>query len=295
MKELIGISAALVSTLTWAIGTVKLKEIGEKASPITMTLVKSIYCALVLVIIALVTRNALSVKPEFLLTLIASGVIGIAIGDCLFFASLKRLSPVVLSVILLAGPDIATGLLSFIILKEVPSVLTLVGIVGTLLGLRFIIFPVKEEGGKSKISGYIFAFGALICMAVSTVMIKPVLNDISTVTVTIYRLLFGGIALLFYTALTGQTGDYLLPFKDKPFRKTYFSVMSLVAIGGFWLSIEAFKNINLITASALMTLEPLFILLIMILFYRYKPLKNELFGIIITLIGVLMIGYGEIL
>ena len=196
---------------------------------------------------------------------------------------------------LLAGPDIATGLLSFIILKEVPSVLTLVGIVGTLLGLRFIIFPVKEEGGKSKISGYIFAFGALICMAVSTVMIKPVLNDISTVTVTIYRLLFGGIALLFYTALTGQTGDYLLPFKDKPFRKTYFSVMSLVAIGGFWLSIEAFKNINLITASALMTLEPLFILLIMILFYRYKPLKNELFGIIITLIGVLMIGYGEIL
>ena len=295
MKEIIGISAALISTLSWAIGTTKLKEIGEKASPITMTLVKSIYCAILLAIIALLTRANLFIKPEYLWTLIASGVVGITFGDCFFFASLKRLSPIVLSVILLAGPDIATGILSFIFLKELPSITTLIGIVTTLLGLSFIIFPVKEEGGKSEISGYVFALLSLICMAASTVMLKPALTEIPTITATVYRLLFGGIALILYTVLTKQTGDYLEPFKDKSFAKPYFGVMSMLAIGGFWLSIMAFKNINLITASTLMTLEPLFILFIMMFCYRYKPLKKEVIGIIITLIGILLISYGEIL
>ena len=70
--------------------------------------------------------------------------------------------------------------------------------------------------------------------------------------------------------------------------------MSLIAIGGFWLSIVAFKNINLITASTLMTLEPLFILLIMMIFFNYKPLQKEVIGITITVAGILLISYGEI-
>lgn len=300
MNELIGISAALTSTLAWALGTVKLKDVGEKASPVTMSLVKAFYCALILITFALITKTDIFVQKEYLFTIIASGIIGITIGDCLFFASLKRLSPIVLSVILLAGPDIATGILSFIVLKELPPIITIIGIIGTLFGLSFLIFPIKDEENeenkiKSQISGYIFALLSLICMAVSTVILKPVLAHVPTLTATIYRLFFGGLALLCYTTIIGQTKDFLSPFKDKSFRKDYFQIMSIIAIFGFWLSIVAFKNVNLITASTLMSLEPLFILIMMMVFNKYKPLKKEVLGIIIILIGIFLISYGEIL
>lgn len=294
MQETVGILTALLSTLAWAIGTIKLKDIGENASPLSMTLVKSLYCAILLTVIAFCTHTQLIIDKQYLLVLITSGIIGITLGDCLFFASLRRLSPVVLSVILLSGPDVVTGILSFIILKEIPSTVTFIGIITTLFGLSKIIFPVKEDCGKSKISGYIFAFLSLICTAISTVIIKPVLPYVPTLTVTIYRLLFGGIALLLFTSFEGNTQKCLIPFEDKSFRKSFFKIMSLIAIGGFWLSIVAFKNINLITASTLMTLEPLFILLIMIIFFNYKPLQKEVIGITITVAGILLISYGEI-
>lgn len=96
MKEIIGISAALISTLSWAIGTTKLKEIGEKASPITMTLVKSIYCAILLAIIALLTRANLFIKPEYLWTLIARSITDNTIGESLFSDAKKKQSPSVI-------------------------------------------------------------------------------------------------------------------------------------------------------------------------------------------------------
>src|ERR1044071_3358577 len=97
----IGILAALGSAASWALGAVLFKQVGEKLSSPAMTLVKSFISAALLGLVLLVIGYT-KVPPNALGLLVLSGVLGIAIGDTLFFAALKELTPHTL-IMLLTG------------------------------------------------------------------------------------------------------------------------------------------------------------------------------------------------
>src|SRR5882672_4101026 len=82
----IGIAAALGSAGSWALGAILFKRIGESMSPLAMTLVKSAV-SVVFLGIALLFLGFSNVTPQNLWLMIASGLVGIAIGDTLFFAA----------------------------------------------------------------------------------------------------------------------------------------------------------------------------------------------------------------
>ena len=95
-NSMIGIIAALGSTASWALCGVLFKKLGERLDPVGMTAVKSLAAALFLSPLLCFVGGAWAGGRDLLL-LAASGIIGIAVGDCFFFAALGQLSPLLLT------------------------------------------------------------------------------------------------------------------------------------------------------------------------------------------------------
>ena len=293
-NSIFGISIALVSTLSWALCTVALKKLGERLDPIGMTTIKAILASILLCLIIFFTGETFNISTNKILTIAISGILGIAIGDSLFFASLNRLSPLILSIILFVGPDLFSGIFGFIFLKEMPTLQSWIGIFCILFGLAFLIFPIQKENleSKTKITGIIFALLSLICTAYSMVIIKPVLNDIPIITATMYRMLFSSIILLLFGLFTKKLFSWKQNLNNKKYNIQLAGTLSLATIGGFWLSLVAIKHCKLIIASSLMSLEPLFILIFTILFFKHMPKRNEIIGLLTIIIGIIFICFG---
>ena len=293
-NSILGIIIALISTMSWAICTVLLKKLGEKLEPIAMTAFKALLASLILFIIIYFTGTKINIGIENIVPIAISGILGIAIGDSLFFASLNRLSPLILSLMLFVGPDIFSGIFGLIFLKEMPSILSWVGIFGILAGLSFLIFPLENDKSqsKTKITGIIFAILSLICTSYSMVIIKPVLGNVPVITATMYRMIFSAVILIILGLFSKKILNWKEVLSDGRYSLKLTATFALATIGGFWLSLIAIKYCKLIIASSLMSLEPLFILIFMIVFNRYIPKIKEIIGIIIIVLGIIFICLG---
>lgn len=290
-----GIIAALISTASWALSSILLKKMGEKLEPIGMTTIKSMFSFVFLLFFILLVNKSVFIPQNLLIPILFSGVIGISIGDSLFFASLNRLSPFVLSLLLFVGPDLLTGLFGYILLKEFPSLFQWIAIILILLGLGFFIFPIEKQNETKETQntfvGIFLAIMSLICTSYSMVIIKPVLQTVSTITVTMYRMFFSATALIIIGILTKKIFLWKTILSDKKYCIQLTGTMGLVTFGGFWLSLVAIRNCQLIIASTLMSLEPLFIIIFMILFCKYKLKRKEIFGILLTVLGIFFISF----
>jgi drug/metabolite transporter (DMT)-like permease len=105
-------------------------------------------------------------------------------------------------------------------------------------------------------------------------------------------MLFSALALLLYAIATKKILGWIKVLLDKVFTLKLIGTMIIYAVGGFWCSVIAVKYCELVIASSIMSLEPFFILLLMILFYRYIPKKRELASIILIVSGILLICIG---
>lgn len=289
----IGIWAALGSTASWALCAVLFKKLGERLDPIGMTMVKALLSVLFLLPFIIILYGNLLLPWKDLALLAVSGCIGIALGDSFFFASLGRLSPLALAILLLAGPDVFAGVLGLVCLGEMPSWQVWSGIILIMVGMGGLLFPLPADqdgcSSKTTIYGLVFGVLALICTAASMVIIKPVLVRIPSMEATMFRMFFGGVLLLGYGILTGKLKAWSQPFRTGDYRWGFAGTVAIVTFGGFWLSLAAVKFLDLVVASALMSLEPLFVLPFMIIFGKHKPTLKEIFCMFSAVAGVLVI------
>ena len=291
-NSMIGVVAALGSTASWALCGVLFKKLGERLDPVGMTAVKSLAAALFLAPMLFFIGGAAAGGHDMFL-LAASGIIGIAIGDCFFFAALGQLSPLLLTILLLTCPNVFSGILGVLCLGEMPSVPVWCGIVLIMGAMALLMFPVEQgDGGKSTIKGVLLGVVSFICSSVSTVIAKPVMTGeagVSPFAVTFYRMAAGGLVLAMFALCSGKVKVWARPFMDVRYGAGFMGVTAVVAFGGFGLSMAAFKYLDVVTAGALLSLEPLFVLPFMVLFGHHKVKIRELAGMALAVAGVLLI------
>ena len=292
----LGITAALGSTASWALCGVLFKKLGERLDPIGMTTVKSLVAALFLAPLLLFAGGA-HVDGRDMMLLAASGVIGIAIGDCFFFAALGQLSPLLLTILLLTCPNVFSGILGVLCLGEMPSAVVWCGIALIMAATALLVFPVESsESGQSTVRGILFGVVSFICSSVSTVIAKPVMSGeagVSPFAVTFYRMAAGGAVLAAFAICTRRAGVWAKPFRDVRYGAGFLGVTAIVAFGGFGLSMAAFKYLDVVAAGALLSLEPLFVLPFMILFGHHKAKLREIAGMALAVGGVVLIALGS--
>ncbi len=294
-NSVIGIITALGATASWALCSVVFKKIGEKLEPMGMTAVKALASVVFLLPLVFFLYGGFALSLKHFALLAISGIIGVGIGDSFFFATLSRLSPLALAILLLAAPDVFSGVLGVLCLGEMPAWQVWCGIVSIMLGIGFLLFPLpKDESGdsaKTTLVGILFGLISMASTAVSMVIIKPVLPEIPSLSATMWRMLFGGLALLVYGCVCGKLPEWSIPFRSGNYRWHFLGAVALVTFGGFWLSLLAVSKLDLVVASALMSLEPLFVLPFMILFGKHKVSVREIIGMAASVAGVLLITF----
>ena len=284
----IGIGAALGSAASWALGAILFKRIGEKMSPLAMTLVKSVV-SVVFLGIALLFLGFSSITPHNLWLMIASGLVGIAIGDTLFFAALQHLGPQTLVVLMMIG-QVLTALLAMVFLHERPSAQAWGGIACVLVGVTIVLWAnLSGERQRSRARGIVLGMLSVACMSVSVIMAKPALESMSAMQGTFVRMLAGAAGLAVYGLFARRLGEWFALCRDARLAGSFFVAVCVVTFGGFWLSLLAIKHVAVAIANTLNSLEPVFVLPMAAIFLKEKITPPQIIGTLAALAGVIIL------
>jgi drug/metabolite transporter (DMT)-like permease len=281
----IGILAALGCAASWAMGAVLFKKVGEQLSSPAMTLVKGFISAALLGL-ALLVAGYTPVGKDDMILLVVSGVLGIAIGDTLFFAALKELAPHTL-IMLLTGGQVLTVVLAVIFLGEKPAPLSWGGIALIILGIFVVVRSnLSAEKKSSPLRGIILGALSTVCMSVSILLTKEPLRTTSDLQVTFIRMVAGAVTMLFISLFTGQAKNWWQPFRTRGLLPQFFLSVAVVTFGAFWLQFVAVKRLDVAIASTLTSVEPLFVLPLGLFFLRDKVTLTALAGSVLAVSGI---------
>ena len=289
--EVIGFVAALASAASWAFCTVMFDRIGKVIPFAGITFLKGTFSIILMAFLTMFMGGFTSLTLEEGFYLALSGIIGIAIGDTLFFRSLQDLGAKVQVLYFMLG-QIVTMFLSFLVLNEVLTLWQYIGALILLIGILIVTWG-KQEDHPNKRRGIIGGFLSILCFSVSTIMVKIYIGHIDVVTATFYRMVFGTIVVLFVGVTSKKIVTWVSPLRDRKILALFLINVIVLTLGGFLLSMLAIKNISVSLASILSTTEPIFVLLFAWLINKEKATRNELMGAVITILGLLMIILNE--
>ena len=284
-SKTLGIVAALGSAASWAMGAILFKKLGEQLSSPGMALVKSFLSAALLgaVLLAVGYQN---IGAGALVCLIASGALGIAIGDTFFFAALKELSPHFLIVLLTSG-QVLTVVLAVCFLGETPTLKTWIGIVLVIGGISVVLRAnLSGEKRESQLRGAALGMLSVVCMSVSVIIAKRGLAGVSAMEATFVRMLAAALTMLLLSAFRWQAVEWLLPFRNRRLLGRFFGSVCMVTFGGFWLSLLAVKHLEVSVANTLNSAEPLFVLPLAACFLKERVTAAALSGSLIAVSGI---------
>lgn len=285
----LGSAAALGSAVSWAIGAFLFKGLGETLSPLAMTLAKGV-CSLVFLGLAMIFLGTTPMDWQSMAYLVASGVIGIAVGDTFFFRALQGLAPQALLVLMVLG-QVFTIALAVVVLDETLTRAAAVGIGLVLIGVVLVLRGTSSgEGGVTKVQGVIFGLLAVLCMAIASVIAKKGLGPQSdTIQATFIRMAAGTVGVFGFGVANRQVAGWLTPFRERKLASRFALAVSVVTFGGFWLGMVAFKYTSVVIASTLTSTEPAFGLIIAVLVMRERVSRQAVIGTAVTLTGVLVL------
>ncbi|MFO1430427.1 MAG: DMT family transporter [Candidatus Competibacteraceae bacterium] len=284
----IGITAALGSAVSWALGSILFKQLGERISSPAMTWAKGVISLLLLAIaLAIVGFEKMEWWPLWLL--VWSGLLGIALGDTFFFEALQGLGPHAV-VLLLMLSQVLTVVLAVVFLGETLTPTTWTGIVLVVGGVGIVLYAkLSGEQGLWRWRGIMFGLLSVLCMSVSIIIAKPALASISALQATFIRMGSGTAGMLLLGAGAGQLRGWIQPFEDKVLARRFVIAVCVITFGGFWLSLVAIKYVDVAVANTLISTEPLFILPLAAIILKERITLPALIGTASTIPGIFLL------
>lgn len=282
-----GILSALLSACSWAFGTITFERIGKVVPFVGITFLKGVFSIVLMILLLLFTGGLYPIGLWEFSFLALSGIIGITIGDSLFFKSLQDLGAKTQVIFFLLG-QILTMVLSLLFLGELLSLEQYIGAFVLLSGVVVTTWG-TQSNHPNKLRGIVFGLLSMTCFSVSAIMVKAAISDVPVITATFYRMLFGTIFTLGYGLASKNFSSWVKPLQDRKLLCLFIFNVIVITYGGFLLYMAAIKFISVALASVLSATEPIFVLLLAFLIMKEKASKRELIGTVITLIGLFLI------
>ena len=285
--EAIGISAAILSTASWAFATVLFDRLGKVIPYAGITFLKGTFSIVImtLLIIPMGGLTALTLKAATILVI--SGIIGIGIGDSLFFHSLQDLGAKTQVLYFMLG-QVVTMFLSFILLGDILSIRQYAGAVILLSGILIVIIG-KQEDHPNKNRGIILGLLSILCYSFSSIMVKITIGDVQVLTATYYRMVAGTLSVLFIGVTTHNITPWIKPLSNCSILLQFIINVIVVTLGGFLLSMLAIKYTSVSITSILSAMEPVFVLLFAFIINHERATQREIIGSAIAILGLLII------
>lgn len=229
--------------------------------------------------------TALTLKAATILVI--SGIIGIGIGDSLFFHSLQDLGAKTQVLYFMLG-QVVTMFLSFILLGDILSIRQYAGAVILLSGILIVIIG-KQEDHPNKKRGIILGLLSILCYSFSSIMVKITIGDVQVLTATYYRMVAGTLSVLFIGVTTHNITPWIKPLSNCSILLQFIINVIVVTLGGFLLSMLAIKYTSVSITSILSAMEPVFVLLFAFIINHERATQREIIGSAIAILGLLII------
>ena len=221
-----------------------------------------------------------------------SGLLGISLGDTFFFAALRRLPAHQLIILMLIAP-VVTLLMAFCFLGERPAIVSWLGIILVLGGVTLTFKGKIEVDQEARQRGLGLLFGVLsvLSMAASIIIAKIGLQDVSALEGTFLRLLFGFAGMLVVGLSRREVKSWLAPLGQAGLGWRFLLAVIVVTFGGFWLSLDAIKRLDVSIANTLLATEPVFALPLAVIWLREQATGAAVIGAIVALCGASILAF----
>jgi len=286
-----GEAFALLTALSWAFAVVLFRKSGERAHPLALNLFKNALGAtLFLPTLWLAGETLFRHAParDYLL-LLASGALGIGLGDTFYFLALNRLGAGRSAIVgCLYSPFVIT--LAVIFLGERLSAWQLVG---TALIVTAVLTEAYAGGAKVTrkhlAQGIAWGVAAEVCMAVGIIIAKPILDRSPLIWTTEVRLAGGLVALAAVFLAHPRRRAILATVKPGPgwgYTVGSSFVGAYLAMG-FWLAGMKYTFASL--AAALNQTSTVFVVLLAAAFLHERITPRRALGVLLGVGGALFV------
>jgi len=291
----LGEAAALTAALAWASAVILFRKSGETVHPVALNMFKNSLAFVLFLLTMAVTGDTLlrqTALNEYLL-LTASGIIGVGISDTMFFMSLNRLGAGLSAIVDCLYSPFIIGL-SVLFLSEVLSGLQIIGVVMIISAVLSATHAksISEVGRSNLIWGLFWGALAMGTLAVSIVMIKPLLERSPLLWVTEIRLLGGIIALAVILMVYPKRRAVIRSIISI---KGWVYTLSGSLVGAYlatllWLAGMKYTQASI--AAALNQTSNIFVFILAALLLREGITLRRLLGIIIGVSGTFLVTFG---
>lgn len=290
---------SLMTAVLWAGAVILFRKSGQTVHPLALNLFKSLLAVGAFLVFSSAMRfPILEDRPtEEYLWLLASGALGIAVADSLFFVALNTLGASLTSIVDCTYLPLV-ALFSVFWLGEplTPVQMAGIGVIGVAL-----LIPgyQRAEGQRGKAAprkmlwGLVAGLLAMAIMAWSLVMFKPHLTDAPVVWVAQVRIIGGILGLVVILALMPSRKAILSSLWVKGGRRYTLagSFLGGVVSMGFWLL--GMKLAQTSVAAAINQTANLLIFVFGWLFLGELITRRKVLGIVLGLAGVAMVTFGQ--
>ncbi len=279
---LLGGAAALGAAAAWAFATVLFKQTSATVSPLGLTLVKGGVAVVPLGL--LVAAGSYSMPLNSVGVLALSGVLGIGLGDTLFFAALRTL-PAHLVILLGLGGQALTVLGAVLLLGEMPTPEHWLGIGLVFTGIAIACLEASQDKDARR-QGLLFGLGAVLAMTAGTLLAKVGLESVSALPATWLRLLAGTLTVLSVGLATGRVRAWLSQAREPKVLRPLAGAILIGTLGGFWLFHVALEHADVSLVNTLAATEPLIAVPLAALYLGDHITPQTVLGSLTGLIGV---------
>lgn len=288
----LGEASAFVTAIIWASAVILFKKSGEIVPPIALNLFKCILALVLFVPTMLLLHEPLfrDAPLQDYSLLLLSGVLGIGIADTLFFKCLNLLGAGMTAIVECLYSPFVIGL-SILLLGESLSLSQFIGAACIISG----IVTATNTRARGHLSvhnlvwGFVFGIGAMACVAIAIVMIKPVLNRSPLLWVTQIRIAGGTVMLLFVLLFHRRRSAIIRTFTHIHSWKYTITGSFLGSYVAMVLWLCGMKYTQASVAAALNQTSNLFIFVFAALFLKETINRQRVIAICLGVCGAILV------
>lgn len=305
---MLGETAALLTAASWAGSSLLFTAASRRQGAAELNFVRLIGATLLLGLAVLVTSGSFAVPRGQALALVASGVVGLSIGDLALFGSMRILGPR-RAMLLMSLAPVGTGLLMVPLLGETLGLPGVAGMVITLAGvlwvqaerddgtevqgnaLHGVLLGLVGAAGQavglllSKVGLGVAPAGAVLASAFGVEVGVPVDPLLGT-----FVRMAAGTAGILAVSLAGRPPRRLRgALRDRAFLRVAFAGTILGPVIGVWLSQVAVAATNTAVAGTLIATAPVLVIPLTRIVHGYRASRRAWIGTLVALAGVTLL------
>lgn len=289
--SILGELAALATAGCWVVTSLAFASAGQRIGSLSVNLIRLVMALPMLSLVTLATRGLLvpsDASSSTWIWLSISGLIGFVFGDMCLFRAFLLIGPRLSSLIMATAP-LMTALIGFLLLGEGLGPLALVGMFLTIAGVAWALLDRKArppaQAGHRRL-GILLALGGALGQAGGLVLSKYGMADYDAFAATHIRVMAAVVGWLVVFLFTRNWPALTRGLRNVP-------ALRMMTIGAFFgpvlgvgLSLYAVQRGNAGVAASIMSITPILLIPISVVFLCERVGLGGILGTIIAIGGV---------